>query len=55
MDNLYEMKLNQINRIDDNWDVIRVPGGWIYWGGNSQAQVSDFVPFNNEFMQPTEH
>jgi hypothetical protein len=44
---LYKMDLHQIRTIRSNMRVIRVPGGWIYYG--SDAGV--FVPFNNEFMK----
>ena len=31
-------------------ELIRVPGGWIYYKGTMQGDTSCFIPFNNEFQ-----
>jgi len=54
---LYTMKLHESIRLDDKRNVLRVPGGWIYYEHigarqrNEQTLVSSvvFVPFDNEF------
>lgn len=51
---LYDMKYGDITKFG-YWEVTRVPGGWIFLSGNGDSQSAAFVPFNNEFMQPTEH
>jgi hypothetical protein len=52
---LYSIKLNEqivMPRTGPiEWDVTRVPGGWIYSYVrlDSQQMMSVFVPYNNEF------
>lgn len=52
---LYSMKLGDTLNVGPSLQILRVPGGWIYyhiyyhtnWG---QEVGSTFVPFNNEFQ-----
>lgn len=56
--NLYEMKLHEMARAnwDQNgavcYDVMRVPGGWIYtmFDKSKESQSSVFVEYHNEFQ-----
>lgn len=42
------MKLHETINMS-NFAVTRTAGGWIYF--DKSAQISTFVPFNNEFME----
>jgi len=44
------MELGAKIKFDDYWDVWRVPGGWIFAMDTGDKIMSQFVPFNNEFM-----
>ena len=66
MDKLYEMEMNEVSNPNSplDYQVLRVPGGWIYrfsqlnqvvqadgtWSENYFCD-SVFVPFDNEFMK----
>ena len=55
MDNLlYSMKLHDTLFYDD-FQVTRVPGGWLYSKSDIVGKVLDsvFVQFNNEFQEPS--
>jgi len=48
---IYSMKLHEVIEIKKpygcgSFDVIRVPGGWIYF---TDSQNRIFVPYSNEF------
>ena len=48
MKTVHELKLHEsINLPDSAYQVLRVPGGWIY--RNKHDDQSVFVPFDNEF------
>ncbi len=47
---IYKMKLHQDIKLDDEYNILRVAGGWIYYGSFGQT----FVPFNNEFQKAKE-
>lgn len=51
---LYDLELHDQYKIGNNneWNVIRVPGGWIYTYHRLDAgqMNSVFIPFDNEFM-----
>lgn len=47
--NIYNMALGDVLK-DEGYRILRVAGGWIYHFGGS---ASTFVPFNNEFMDPS--
>ena len=55
---IYDLKLHEDMRIDiegtpdgATWEVIRVPGGWLYHLWRDGNKISDnFVPYNNEFI-----
>ncbi|MFA5618418.1 MAG: hypothetical protein WDK95_16440 [Syntrophorhabdaceae bacterium] len=54
--NLYEMKLHDILDFDE-YNIIRVPGGWIYrfWDiVKGEYGKGTFVPLYDEFMEMTE-
>ena len=44
---LYTMKPLECICPDNNSNIMRVPGGWIF----TNMQGSVFVPFDNEFME----
>jgi hypothetical protein len=54
---LYKMKLHERISLDNKNTVLRVPGGWIYYGHIEVPEEDDqlltstvvFVPFNSEF------
>jgi hypothetical protein len=48
MKSIYELAFSESERIG-NYEVMRVPGGWIFlhYGGSGKCAV--FVPFHNEF------
>ena len=48
-----EIKIDCIDTVSSKWHftILRVPGGWIYRWPN---QPPEFVPFNNEFWQPSQ-
>ena len=51
---LYKMRLHEVI-YTDNFEITRVPGGWIYARLNYENErvensLSCFVPFNNEFQ-----
>lgn len=51
--NIYKLELHEKVRFDYGFEVMRVPGGWVYiFTGNFDGATRDsvFVPFNNEFM-----
>ena len=52
---IYNMKLHETITIDTFLDILRVPGGWIYFTyhengstGILDTTTSTFVPFNNK-------
>lgn len=48
---LYAMKLHDIERAwNDCYEILRVPGGWLYTHYTNNGPVAAFVPFNNEFQ-----
>lgn len=47
---LYTMNLGEIIKMA-YWEITRVPGGWIFQCGNSDAISSVFVPYDSEFDQ----
>jgi hypothetical protein len=52
-DTLYNMKLHERVEIEDEFYVMRVPGGWIYMDMNDDLRPLTinmcFVPFHPEF------
>jgi len=44
---LYTMKPLECICPDNNSNIMRVPGGWVF----TNMQGSVFVPFDNEFME----
>jgi hypothetical protein len=46
--NIYEMKLHEKLYFDD-FEVMRVPGGWIYYYIGFDKDFGIFVPYNNEY------
>lgn len=48
---IYKMKLH--DRVWLGFDILRVPGGWIYSDYNNETDTmynSIFIPYNNEFQ-----
>lgn len=51
METLYTMKLGDVIKFTF-WDVVRVPGGWLFSLNDSQGgHIAQFIPFDNEFMK----
>lgn len=50
MDSIYKMKLHETIHIGDDYEILRVPGGWIYNRFSGSGLSSCFVPFHDEFM-----
>lgn len=48
MEKIYEMKLGDCIKTD-NWEITRVPGGWIYV--HTRMIASAFVRYDNEFYK----
>jgi len=53
---IYNLKLHEWTNIRARWthtDILRVPGGWIYYNknANSGEKTGVFVPFNDEFQR----
>lgn len=46
---LYDMKLHD-SIGGKNYDIVRVPGGWLYSYFRGKVSTSTFVPFDNEFQ-----
>lgn len=53
MDDIFEMKLHDLFTLEgaekNNYEVLRVPGGWIYTRRGAYGYSSVFVPFEKEF------
>ena len=51
------MKLHETVDLGLHYQVIRVPGGWIYhsWGETAEAGIGVFVPYNDEFHPDIEN
>lgn len=47
---IFEMKLHQIIRVQENLFVLRVSGGWIYIFDRDGLEQTTFVPFDNELQ-----
>jgi len=47
---IYNLKLHEQYKLNDNINILRVPGGWIYMPYN-MYENNVFVPFHNEFLQ----
>ena len=48
--NQYELTLNEIVFINDNLNILRVPGGWLYNQRLLNGAITTvFVPFDSEF------
>lgn len=54
MEDIYKMKLHDVIRWDENREILRVPGGWVYGFGNTSGLTDVFVPFNKEFAPKQE-
>lgn len=50
--NIYNMCLGEVIKEND-YRILRVAGGWIYTFDVGSVISSVFVPFNNEFMDPS--
>lgn len=50
---LYEMKLGETTDFGP-FEVMRVPGGWLFIRYHLQMTSQVFVPFNNEFQKMEE-
>ena len=50
MNEIYNMKLHDVITIGD-YDIVRVPGGWIYvmFDKKYMQKSSVFVPYDNSF------
>lgn len=53
---IYQMELHETAYYNNNWEILRVPGGWIYTqyqfdDSIDTVNTSTFVPFNNEFQE----
>lgn len=48
MKSIYELKLGEVE-IRGNWEVMRVPGGWLWSAHFEKNFTTTFVPFHNEF------
>lgn len=49
IEELYNMKLH--DTIDTGvYDILRVPGGWLYTLFGDKTTTTTFIPFNNEFL-----
>lgn len=60
MHKIYDMQLHDKYTPNDTLEIVRVPGGWIYYkfgydtnshGARVILRTSTFVPFNNEFQK----
>jgi len=54
---IYNMKLHDSFILEAGnypaYNVLRVPGGWLYTVYEEEGTSATFVPFNNEFMNKT--
>jgi hypothetical protein len=48
---IYSMSFGEKRKLD-NWDVYRVPGGWIFT--DTQGGFAEFVPYSEEFKETQE-
>ena len=48
---LYDLKLHEVNVVNPNIIVMRVPGGWIYKSNSVSSTSLIFVPYNDEFIK----
>lgn len=48
---LYDMELHECRPMSKTWNVLRVPGGWIYIQiyPSADREYHTFVPYDNEF------
>lgn len=42
---LYALEMGEVYALNGYRDFIRVPGGWVYCEGNSDAMTSVFIPY----------
>ena len=47
---IYDLKLHQALQLNNQVEIARVPGGWVY----TIRGRSVFVPFNDEFLEKEE-
>ena len=52
---LYKLRLHDVLGVHKHFEVMRVPGGWLYInyfenGMGGWSNTTCFVPFNNEFQ-----
>jgi hypothetical protein len=47
---IFDMGLHQMIKIQENLFVLRVSGGWIYAWGEPGFEQTTFVPFDNELQ-----
>ena len=47
----YDLQLGELDQLDNNTQILRVPGGWIikFLKDNSNQMNSIFVPYHTEF------
>ena len=56
MKSIYELVFGEA-QLRGDWEVMRVPGGWIFLHYGGSGKTSTFVPYNSEFddrpIEPT--